>query len=112
MSSGRTAISSGDYLSFLLSFQGLGLLAVSLLLLSLLVGMEEAEATPRKIRAIHAAGKEAIVWTVNTPSSISKFVNSEIDGIISDHPRAVLEAMQESRSLSDYRAIRQKIFGY
>ena len=74
--------------------------------------MEEAEATPRKIRAIHAAGKEAIVWTVNTPSSISKFVNSEIDGIISDHPRAVLEAMQESRSLSDYRAIRQKIFGY
>lgn len=40
MSSGRTAISSGDYLSFLLSFQGLGLLAVSLLLLSLLVGLD------------------------------------------------------------------------
>ncbi|MDO5755077.1 MAG: glycerophosphoryl diester phosphodiesterase membrane domain-containing protein [Tissierellia bacterium] len=39
-STGRSALSSGDYLSFLFSYQGLGMLILSLALLSILVGLD------------------------------------------------------------------------
>ena len=38
--SGRTGISSGDYLSFLLSFQGLGFLLATLVLMVVLIGLD------------------------------------------------------------------------
>lgn len=39
-STGRVSISSGDYLNFLFSFQGLGLLIISLFILVLLIGLD------------------------------------------------------------------------
>ena len=46
--------------------------------------MEEEVATTTNIDRIHAAGKEAGVWTVNTTGSMSNFMTSDIDWIITD----------------------------
>ncbi|MBR0213515.1 MAG: hypothetical protein IJL95_02185, partial [Solobacterium sp.] len=46
--------------------------------------MEEEIATENRISQIHEAGKEAIVWTVNTETGLYKFLDSDIDGIITD----------------------------
>ncbi len=60
--------------------------------------MEEREASPDKIREIHNAGKKAVVWTVNTPESIERFVTSSVDGIITDHVLLVKEAIEKANS--------------
>ncbi len=57
--------------------------------------MEERAATPENIEAIHKSGKKAIVWTVNTPKSIKKFIHSRVDGIITDHIVAVKDAINK-----------------
>lgn len=48
------------------------------------VTMEEEMATDRRVNEIHAAGKEAIVRTVNTASGMRKFLDGGVDGIITD----------------------------
>ncbi len=58
--------------------------------------MEEREATPLKIEEIHDAGKKAIVWTVNTPESIDKFIKSDVDGIITDYVMDLKAAIAEA----------------
>ncbi len=58
--------------------------------------MEEREATLDNINAIHQSGKKAVVWTVNTPESIDKFIHSEVDGIITDHIPKVKQAIVQS----------------
>ncbi|MDO4712261.1 MAG: glycerophosphoryl diester phosphodiesterase membrane domain-containing protein [Peptostreptococcaceae bacterium] len=67
--------------------------------------MEEQEATPEKVAEIQKAGKKAIVWTVNTEESIDKFVNSNVDGIITDYVLRVKEGMDRRDSRSDYEII-------
>ncbi len=62
--------------------------------------MEEREATEEKIYEIHDAGKKAIVWTVNTQSSIDKFIYSDVDGIITDHIPLVNDAIKASKERS------------
>ncbi len=57
--------------------------------------MEEREATPDKIEEIHDAGKKAVVWTVNTPESIDKFIKSDVDGIITDYVMDLKNAIAE-----------------
>ncbi|MBQ9342965.1 MAG: hypothetical protein IJT99_02080, partial [Clostridia bacterium] len=64
-----------------LFFLGLG--DVSRLNCDLLI-MEESSATDNRIRQIHSAGKLAVVWTVNTEEGMRRFLESEIDGIITD----------------------------
>lgn len=56
--------------------------------------MEESEAKEENIEAVHNAGKKAIVWTVNSAESIEKFVDSNVDGIITDKVTDVKEAME------------------
>ena len=46
--------------------------------------MEEEMATETRVEQIHDAGKQAIVWTVNTEDSMRSFLDSQIDGIITD----------------------------
>ncbi len=60
--------------------------------------MEEREATENKINEIHAAGKKAIVWTVNTPESVKKFVRSNVDGIITDYILLVKDGIEEANN--------------
>lgn len=73
--------------------------------------MEEREATPEKIAEIHEAGKKVIVWTVNTPESIEKFVNSTADGVITDHVRAVKQAIRDADERTDFEILVDDIFG-
>ncbi|MDO4772471.1 MAG: glycerophosphoryl diester phosphodiesterase membrane domain-containing protein [Bacillota bacterium] len=67
--------------------------------------MEEREATPNKIAEIHAAGKKAVVWTVNSEKSIQRFVNSEVDAIITDYVSKLKEGMKQHRERSDLRVL-------
>ena len=67
--------------------------------------MEEREATDKKIYEIHAAGKKAVVWTVNTPESINKFIYSDVDGVITDHVEDVKKAIKESKERNRYEII-------
>ncbi len=46
--------------------------------------MEEESAIDINIYSIHKAGKQAIVWTVNTEEGMYKFLDSTIDGVITD----------------------------
>lgn len=71
--------------------------------------MEEKEATPEKIVAIQNVGKKAIVWTVNEEDSIKKFVNSNVDGIITDHVLSVKKGIEQRDSRSDYEVIIDKV---
>ncbi|MDO5103577.1 MAG: glycerophosphoryl diester phosphodiesterase membrane domain-containing protein [Lautropia sp.] len=72
--------------------------------------MEEGEATQSNIRAIRKAGKRVIVWTVNTRASIDRFVASEVDGIITDYPLRVREAIEQRQSGSERELMLDAIF--
>ncbi len=58
--------------------------------------MEEREASQSKVDKIHSIGKKAIVWTVNTPKSIDKFIKSNVDGIITDHIPMLTDAINKA----------------
>ncbi len=87
-----------------LFFAGLG--DVSRLNCDLLI-MEEEMGTPERIRQIHNAGKQAIVWTVNTEQSMNRFLQSDCDAIITDEielaetVQAKLDARTEYEVLED-----------
>lgn len=72
--------------------------------------MEELEATENNIELIKEKGKKAIVWTVNTDTSIQRFINSDVDGIITDHIKAVKKALNEKEKRSDLEIIFQRVF--
>lgn len=46
--------------------------------------LEAETATASNVAKIHAAGKKVNVWTVNTVSSMTEFMTSDVDGIITD----------------------------
>ncbi|MCR5627074.1 MAG: glycerophosphoryl diester phosphodiesterase membrane domain-containing protein [Lachnospiraceae bacterium] len=46
--------------------------------------MEEEAASDAKIRDVLSAGKQVFVWTVNTQEGMYKFLDSDIDGVITD----------------------------
>lgn len=71
--------------------------------------MEEREATPTKIDEIHSAGKKAIVWTVNTEASISKFLESDVDGVITDYVLKVKAGKKERESKTDLQVIMESL---
>ncbi|MCR5774138.1 MAG: glycerophosphoryl diester phosphodiesterase membrane domain-containing protein [Lachnospiraceae bacterium] len=49
-----------------------------------LIVMEEESAIDINIYSIHKAGKQAMVWTVNTEEGMYKFLDSTIDGVVTD----------------------------
>lgn len=59
---------------------------------------------------IHAAGKKAIVWTVNSRESAEKFGLTQVDGIITDFPLLVEEVLAERSEKSDAEAITDFFF--
>ncbi len=73
--------------------------------------MEEGEASAEKVSEIQAAGKKAVVWTVNTEESIERFVNSEVDGIITDDVPAVKEELQRRAEKTDVELILDALLG-
>ena len=49
--------------------------------------------TPRLIRAVHAAGVEAHVWTVNDPNEMRRLAALGVDGIVTDRADIALETL-------------------
>ncbi|MDO5708470.1 MAG: glycerophosphodiester phosphodiesterase family protein [Andreesenia angusta] len=74
--------------------------------------MEEREASKGRVEEIQKAGKKAIVWTVNTPKSIDRFVKSNVDGIITDHFKEVKDAIKERDQRSDIEIIIDKLLDF
>jgi glycerophosphoryl diester phosphodiesterase len=46
-----------------------------------------------KIKEAHALGLQVLAWTVNEPARIEAVLDMGVDGIISDRPDLVREAM-------------------
>ncbi|WP_165860317.1 glycerophosphodiester phosphodiesterase family protein [Kocuria tytonicola] len=72
--------------------------------------LEEDAATPDRIARIHAGGKKAIVWTVNTKESMEKFLGSEADGLITDHVTQVKDTEEEMSHRTDLQRVVDTLF--
>ena len=73
--------------------------------------MEEAEASYEKVSDLKAQGKKVIVWTVNTEESIQRFVNSEVDGIITDYVLDVKAGIKARDERTDFEVIVDAVLG-
>ncbi|HFI0030090.1 TPA: glycerophosphoryl diester phosphodiesterase membrane domain-containing protein [Streptococcus suis] len=73
--------------------------------------MEEAEASLEKVADLKAQGKKVIVWTVNTEESIQRFVNSEVDGIITDYVLDVKAGIKARDERTDFDVIVDSVLG-
>lgn len=67
--------------------------------------MEEEMATSSRIDSVHESGKTVIVWTVNSESGMYKFLNSNVDGVITDE----IELAQRTQETLDHRTELQVI---
>lgn len=72
--------------------------------------MEEKMATPAKIEDAHASGKKVVVWTVNTDDNIHSFVQTEVDGIITDQVQKVQAAIRNRQSRNDFEKMLDYFF--
>lgn len=59
--------------------------------------IEEAIATDANIDKIHSQGKKAVVWTVNSETSMDKFSNTDIDAIITDEIAMLKRLLNEKK---------------
>ena len=67
--------------------------------------MEEDAATRSAVETIHTAGKKAIVWTVNSVSSARRFLDSDIDAIITDRVELCRRVQGSLKMRNDYSRI-------
>jgi glycerophosphoryl diester phosphodiesterase len=56
-------------------------------------GVAALRAHPELINHAHARGRLAYVWTVNTEDDLELVIGSQADGIITDRPKFVLDAL-------------------
>jgi glycerophosphoryl diester phosphodiesterase len=56
--------------------------------------------TPGLLRRAHRQGKEVLVWTVNDPVSMSRFISLGVDGIITDEPALAREVLAQREKLN------------
>jgi glycerophosphoryl diester phosphodiesterase len=52
------------------------------------------DASEARLKAAHDLGLKVVVWTVNAPGDIATMLDRGVDGIISDYPDRVREAMR------------------
>ena len=72
--------------------------------------MEEETATPNHVDAAHANGKKVGVWTVNTKESMKKFLDSNVDYIITDQVMMARDAQKELDERSDFEVLTDMVF--
>lgn len=53
------------------------------------------ELSPQKIAAAKKLGIRIVVWTLNEPADIARMIDAGVDGIISDYPDRVLDALKK-----------------
>lgn len=70
-----------------------------------LLVLEEMLAGEGPVAAIQLAGKQAIVWTVDEDDAIKRFLCSDVDAIITDEVRAVMEAKGQLLGRSDFERL-------
>ena len=56
-------------------------------------------ASPKLIRAAHAAGKDVYVWTVDDPLTMSRLISQGVDGLITDEPAVAREVLADRAKL-------------
>lgn len=62
--------------------------------------LERGLCTPAVIDALHAAGKQVFVWTVNRENGMRAFTDLGVDGIISDDTALLTRTITSSRDTS------------
>ena len=70
-----------------------------------LLVLEEEAATPNAIEAIHAAGKQAYVWTVDTEESAESVLAGDADGVITDEVAMCQRVEAQLRERSDFERV-------
>jgi len=53
------------------------------------------DVTPALIAESHALGLAVVVWTVNKPADMTRMIEMDVDGIISDHPDILRQVAAE-----------------
>ena len=71
--------------------------------------MEEKLADFDTIRRVHESGKTAVVWTVNTKSSMDRFLDSEADAVITDHVEMAQQIRSELSAENDIGKIQKRL---
>ena len=71
--------------------------------------MEEEMGTEERIDQIHDAGKQAIVWTVNTEDSMYRFLQSGCDAVITDEIELAEKVQAELDARTEYEVLRDKL---
>ena len=66
-------------------------------------------ATENRISQIHNAGKQAIVWTVNTKEAMHSFLDSNIDAVITDEIELVEQAQRELDARTEYEVLEAQL---
>ncbi|SDC69256.1 glycerophosphodiester phosphodiesterase [Ruegeria marina] len=64
------------------------------------IAVSTASLRPALVRAVHAAGKDIYVWTVNEPLEMSRMISLGIDGLITDEPAMAREVLEVRATLN------------
>ena len=71
--------------------------------------LEEESVSNARIAEAHAAGKQIGVWTVNDSNGLSRFLDSEVDYIITDDIRLAKETEQALLSRTPYEVFEDRL---
>lgn len=63
--------------------------------------MEEGMLSAKAVSLIHSEGKKAVVWTVNSFKHLKDYVDTRVDGLITDHVLGLQEALYSLGEKSD-----------
>nr|MCR4903849.1 hypothetical protein [Butyrivibrio sp.] len=77
-----------------------------------LIVMEEEAAIDINIYSIHKAGKQAMVWTVNTEEGMYKFLDSTIDAVVTDEIPLAEEMQKTLDDRTDLEIIKDELVVY
>lgn len=55
-----------------------------------------ADASPQQVQRVHRLARRVHVWTVNDPAEVARLAEWNVDGILTDDPKAALRALGRS----------------
>lgn len=71
--------------------------------------MEEDMAQADTISKVHASGKSAVIWTVNTKKSMERFLDSDADAVITDYVEMAKQVSVELGEKNDLDRIQARL---